>query len=1102
MAPPVLGIDFGTSNTSAAWVDAKKRVRVVPVREGIYLLPSIAWYSDRGNVLVGDAARQQLIEDPAHTVHGSKRFLGRRWTSPFVHRHKNNFGYRMVEGDDGLVAVELYGKHKSLEDVAVDILLRVSELASASLKQKVSACALTVPAHYGYNQRQTIYRAATRAGLVVKAMVNEPTAAAMYYARKKGEDGTVLIFDLGGGTFDVTVLAIMGGVVRVLATGGEPFLGGQDFDGKVVEHLATRFERTYGVDLRSQTVAMWRLFMAAEAAKVALSTQEETRVRVPCVTVHEDRFLDLEDTLTRRELEELTAPLVERCLGLCEEILQRAKLKAHDVAEIVFVGGQTRMPAIQRRVAQTFHTNPSKHIHPDLGVAVGAALIGQGEQSLIGVVSSPLGVMVPGKGAKELVPANTPVPSVRRLSLGMRPTPGEPLIMALFESPDDGGVEREHLGTTRVDAAWLDQNTGALELEAWIGDDLSLTLALKAGGGGRLPLELIRPGGESAAAPLPVQQDVALLEQQEPTSVDPPGAPARASQPPMRPGGPHRPGFKSLDMQGGSPPADSGVALQTARKADALPPPKARKSPTGDVGVAADDAPLPPGSVVGSYRLLGVIGRGGMGCVYRAEHTLLGRKVALKMLRRRFSGNREAVQRFIGEARAVNQIRHEHIIQITDFLETPDGYTCAIMELLEGKSLAEELQGSGPPGLSTSLRIAHQVSDAMVAVHDASVVHRDLKPENVFLMGKAPLFVKLLDFGVAKLVDSEGRSLHDTGLGEALGTPAYMSPEQLVGGAVDHRADIYALGVVLYEMLTGKRPFDSDDALGDAVYQQLTQRPVPFKERGGPARELPEELEALVLECLEKEADQRPRSMREVRGRLQAVLERHEVLLRSTSLVEPLRPPPDDGFEGDKTLAVPADELFDGFPLTDPGSMDLVLLPGEVLTQQAPAMGPAPAIANALGRELSAPVLPRESRPTPDLPASRAHPRPFPLAAALFAGAALALLVLGGALYATLGGGSSEILVTRLPEPPEDPPPPPVVRDKVRITFSSSPPGAAVHLPGSDRVLGKTPFALTVTPSSMAQDFEFRLAGHDTVTQALAPPTADTTVEVALKRRR
>ena len=278
------------------------------------------------------------------------------------------------------------------------------------------------------------------------------------------------------------------------------------------------------------------------------------------------------------------------------------------------------------------------------------------------------------------------------------------------------------------------------------------------------------------------------------------------------------------------------------------------------------------GDRLGKWMIFKELGRGGMGRVYLAEHTKLGRRVALKMLRKRYTHDRLALERFFSEARAVNQIRHENIIEVTDFFTTDDGHTCYIMELLEGKALSD-LLNEGVPSAERVVRIAHQVASAMVAVHDAQIIHRDLKPENVFLTtkgGKAD-FVKLLDFGVAKLTDQEGTSLHQTGVGAAVGTLEYMSPEQLVGRNLDSRSDIFALGVVMYEMTTGRLPFSppTDKAM---LFTQLTSEP-PRPSALGLEVAIPEDLEDLLMQCLEKDPDKRPQTMREVKGRLELIAE-------------------------------------------------------------------------------------------------------------------------------------------------------------------------------------------------------------------------------------
>jgi serine/threonine-protein kinase len=287
-----------------------------------------------------------------------------------------------------------------------------------------------------------------------------------------------------------------------------------------------------------------------------------------------------------------------------------------------------------------------------------------------------------------------------------------------------------------------------------------------------------------------------------------------------------------------------------------------------------------PGTVLGAYRLERLLGIGGMGFVYLAEHTRLGRRVALKMLRQEYTKNADLVRRFFGEARAVNQIAHENIVQITDFIEAPGGDNYYIMELLEGDNLGHLLSDRGPLPIERVLRIAHQAADALAAVHAAGIIHRDLKSENIFLItaGGQPDFVKLLDFGLAKLIE-DNKATHQTAEGVILGTPEYMSPEQAEGKAVDHRADIYSLGIILYEMLTGRKPFIGQE-FGQVAVQHITRKPTRPSKLKNPAVRVPRRLERLVLDMLAKDPAARPQTMREVHQRLSEIAGSESVLLK------------------------------------------------------------------------------------------------------------------------------------------------------------------------------------------------------------------------------
>ncbi|MEW5853274.1 MAG: Hsp70 family protein [Myxococcota bacterium] len=496
---PVLGIDFGTTNTSAAWVDRKANLHMVPVTEVDHVLPSVVWYASRDRFVVGAGARQKIVDDPQNTVFGLKRFLGRQYRSEFVTRNKDRHLFKIVEGPDGTCAAEVHGEVKSLTTISFNIIHRIVELANAAAGagQEFEECVLTVPAHFGYRQRQIVRTAAEMAGLEVRAMINEPTAAALYYTRSRGGEQTLLVFDLGGGTFDATLIAIEGHLVKVLATGGDAFLGGAGFDERIAGALARRFQNDYGIDLSSQKVVMQRLIFASELAKIILSSEERANVRVVFAGEKNGRPIDLDYAMNREMLEQMIAPLIERCVGACEELLARKGLKASDVGELILVGGQTRTPALQRRLQAVFRTDPAKNINPELSVAAGAAMLGRSLDmpagpGLVDVVSVPIWMMVPGKGPMEAIGANTAVPCARRMPIENRPPPGMPLALVLYEALEAASVDREILGSVRVEADWLALNPGPLELEVKMTQSFSLEISAHAGPAIH-PLDLVAP---------------------------------------------------------------------------------------------------------------------------------------------------------------------------------------------------------------------------------------------------------------------------------------------------------------------------------------------------------------------------------------------------------------------------------------------------------------------------------------------------------------------------------------------------------------------------------------------------------------------------------
>jgi molecular chaperone DnaK len=487
MAGPILGIDFGTTNTSAAFFDAKGKLRLVPVGEKTFTLPSVAWFHAGDKALIGQAARTQVVDDPRHTLFGAKRFLGRRYQSEFVAKNRDRFAFEIVEGADGYCAFHVYGQVMPMTEVAHLIIKQIVTLANHAAAVAFTECVLTVPAHASVRQREAVRYAAEKAGLTVRAMLNEPTAAALYYANLRNPQQTVLVFDLGGGTLDATVLSVENRVVKVLATGGDAFLGGANFDEAIVEFLVGKFEAQHGIDLRGNTVVMQRLVFAAESAKIALSKAERGRMRVPCITQKDGQFIHFEFVLTRADLERVCFQLIERAVGACDDVLERAGLKPTQIDELVMVGGQTRMPAIHKRLAHFQKVASQKDVNPELGVAIGAAIMGRniakGATGLADVVPIPINAMLPGGATLEIVPANSPVPATKVVELDGLPTWSAPVPVLLFEALDKTSTDREPIGTILVGAEWRIGSGGSPSLELTLAQDFTITAKLIAKSG-------------------------------------------------------------------------------------------------------------------------------------------------------------------------------------------------------------------------------------------------------------------------------------------------------------------------------------------------------------------------------------------------------------------------------------------------------------------------------------------------------------------------------------------------------------------------------------------------------------------------------------------
>src|SRR3954469_16237711 len=412
----VIGIDLGTTNSCVAVMEGRN-AKVIENSEGMRTTPSMVAFTESGERLVGQAAKRQAVTNPENTFFAIKRLIGRRFTDPMVKKDMDLVPYKIITGDNGDAWVESRGKKYAPSQISAFILQKMKETAEAYLGETVDQAVITVPAYFVDSQRQATKDAGKIAGLEVKRIINEPTAAALAYGLDKGKEEKIAVFDLGGGTFDVSILQLGDGVFEVLSTNGDTHLGGEDFDMRIVNHFVDEFKKVSGIDVKNDKAAMQRLKEEAEKAKKELSTTEVADINLPFLTADADGPKHFEYKLTRAKLIKLVQDLIDRTAEPAQKALKDAGLSASDINEIVLVGGMTRMPAVMEKVKKIFGKDPLQGVNPDEVVAVGAAIQGgvlQGDVKdvlLLDVTPLSLGIETLGGVTTKLIERNTTIPT-------------------------------------------------------------------------------------------------------------------------------------------------------------------------------------------------------------------------------------------------------------------------------------------------------------------------------------------------------------------------------------------------------------------------------------------------------------------------------------------------------------------------------------------------------------------------------------------------------------------------------------------------------------------------------------------------------------------